>query len=231
MQDFIGAVGLLFFIFFVMAAATEAILETIRGLLERFGIKFLKAGISLDDAIRMSTEFLPPGSEAIGKMAALGDAVKKVRNISQEKIAALAALEADIAALGQGTKISDVMTTKINEIAIVVREDLDQNERNRVFLLRIISAGIAILLCYLSNIDAIQSMVQAYPNIFGKIAFYTIAVSDGKTLVTPNGNFVGYAGIILTGIAAASGSSYWHDKLDKVRNLKNAADQLKRLEA
>jgi hypothetical protein len=34
---------------------------------------------------------------------------------------------------------------------------------------------------------------------------------------------------VLRGLAAAAGSSYWHDKLSKVRNLKAASEQAKKL--
>jgi hypothetical protein len=106
------------------------------------------------------------------------------------------------------------------------REILDANERRRIFVLRILSIGIAITLCGAVNIDAVRSMIQAYPSLFGGLSIYKIELINGLTSVTPLGFTAKYLGIAITGIAAASGSSYWHDQLDKVRNLKGLTDQM-----
>jgi hypothetical protein len=37
--------------------------------------------------------------------------------------------------------------------------------------------------------------------------------------------------ILVGGLAAAAGSSYWHDKLDRIRSLKTAASNLKALKS
>lgn len=56
-----------------------------------------------------------------------------------------------------------------------------------------------------------------------------IAGSGTSAIVTPRGWAGANLVFILTGSAAASGSSYWHDQLDKVRNLKDVQDQLKKV--
>lgn len=208
---YLGAVGLLFMMFFLVAAATEAILETFRGVLERIGLTWLKSNDSFEDAIKLSTEFLPSGSEARGKIAALDEAVKKTKKLTDEKKQELETLKKEINGLVANSKIDDALTAKVNLVAMHVKKSLDASERQRVFWLRMISAVIAIILCYMSKFDALNTMLKSYPDLF---------VLD---------SIDEHLGIILTGIAAASGSSYWHDKLDKIRNLKNVQDQVRKL--
>ena len=230
MQDYLGAVGLLFFMFFVAAAATEAILEAFRGILERFGVTWLKADKSLDDAVKESTEFLPAGSEARGKVAALQDVVKNIKAVTKEKKDAIQALRTKFDALAPDTKIEDTVMAEVNSLAMHIKDTMDNSERTRIFWLRLISAGIAIVLSYNADIDALRSMIQAYPGLFkGTFTFYKVEGVGTALTVTPLGWAGANLGFILTGIAAASGSSYWHDQLDKVRNLKGVQEQLKKL--
>ena len=44
-----------------------------------------------------------------------------------------------------------------------------------------------------------------------------------QSLASPAGQ---YGGIILTGLAASAGSSYWHDMLGRVRNIKESVKQV-----
>lgn len=230
MPDYLGAVGLLFVMFFLVAAATEAILESFRGMLERLGLSWLKADQSLDEAVKMSTEFLPTGSEARGKVAALQDVVKNVRAVAAEKKQAIESLKTKVDAVLPGVKIEDTVMAEVNSLAMQIKEAMDNSERTRVYWLRVISAGIAIVLSYQADIDALRAMIQAYPELFkGIFTFYKIEWVGTKATVTPMGWAGANLGFIVTGIAAASGSSYWHDQLDKVRNLKGVQDQLKRL--
>ena len=230
MQDYLGAVGLLFFMFFLVAAATEAILETFRGILERFGATWLRAGKSLDEAVKMSTEFLPAGSEARGKIAALQDVVKHINTVTVDKKTAIGILKGKVDAVLPGSKIEESVVAEINSLAMQVKASMDNSERTRIFWLRLISGGIAIFLSYQADVDALRLMIQAYPELFkGTFTFYKIEGSGATAAVTPLGCAGRNLGFILTGIAAASGSSYWHDQLDKVRNLKSVQEQLKRL--
>jgi hypothetical protein len=231
MPDYLGAVGLLFFMFFLVAAATESILELFRGVLERFGLTWLKADKSLEDAVKMGAEFLPPGSEARGKIAALQDVVKDVRAVAADKKVEIADLKAKIDALAPGARIDAFAAAEVNSIALHVKEALDKSERTRVFVLRVLSALIAVYLAYQADLDALRSMIQAYPNLF-KGAFgsmYEVTVQGEVAKVVSLGWAGNNVGLILTGVAAAGGSSYWHDKLDNIRNLKGAQEQLKKL--
>lgn len=206
-SDFLSAIGVLFFMFFVIAAATEAILETFRGLLERFGFTFLKAEFSLDEAIRLSTEFLPDDAKARGKVVALQQAVARVDRLASKK----AVLDKLVQAIDTSNNAIDTgLTTAVNRLTVEIKEELDKNERNRVFVLRLLAAAIGAGLAWLAGIDAVAIMEKAFPGITQAALLKEL-------------------GWLLTGIAAAGGSSYWHDKLDKVRNLKGLQDELRRL--
>ena len=63
------------FYVFLVAAATEAVLEVFRGALERVGITWLKGTTSLDDIVKMATVYLKPGTEYQGRIVALWDLV------------------------------------------------------------------------------------------------------------------------------------------------------------
>ncbi|HED2783230.1 TPA: hypothetical protein R4Z40_002586 [Klebsiella variicola subsp. variicola] len=56
MEQSLTVLGMLFFMFLVLAAAVEAILEIFRGLLESIGITFLKGKYSVEDAIKLSRD-------------------------------------------------------------------------------------------------------------------------------------------------------------------------------
>lgn len=220
MPDYLGAVGLLFFMFFLVAAATEAILETFRGLLERGGLTWFKADKSLDDAIKISTEFLPEGSEARGKINAIKEVVDNVKAIAAETRTKATNLKTEVDGIAAGTAVSDDLVLKINSLGAQIRDVMINSERKRVFWLRIISIAIAIILSYQADIDALRTMIQAYPALFDNMfGFYKS--DDGWAKY--------HVGFIMTGIAAASGSSYWHDQLDKIRNLKYLQDRAKNI--
>lgn len=67
MDSLLGALGLLFFMFLVLAAAVEVILEMFRGTLERFGITWAAGKVSLDDALKLAAEFAPNDADVKAK--------------------------------------------------------------------------------------------------------------------------------------------------------------------
>lgn len=58
MDSLLGLLGMLFFMFLVLAAAVEVILEVLRGILEQFGLTWVKSKVSLDEALRLSSELI-----------------------------------------------------------------------------------------------------------------------------------------------------------------------------
>ncbi|PWK33479.1 hypothetical protein [Cupriavidus plantarum] len=229
MQDYLGAITILFFMFFLVAAATEAILEAFRGTLERAGFTFLKSSVSLDDAINMATQYLPDGSQTLGKVAALQELVEKAPKQVALKLDELQAVRQALRAIPAGAQIDNELMTRVNVVAMHIRDAFDADERRRIYILRTLSASVAIGLCWGAQIDALQAMLQAYPSLFrGLLRAYDVAGSGSNVIATPKNVWWHLAGLALTGMAAASGSSYWHDALDKVRNLKTVAEKVQK---
>ena len=206
MENFLGAVGLMFFLFFVLAAAVEAILEVFRGILEKLGITWLKGKTTLEDTVKLATEFLPDEAAAKGRIQALASLAKATAKLAQDRLAAIEKIRTNVQQAALPLAAETVQ--EINTVAAEVKAKLDNNERLRIFWLRLISAIVGSGLAWYAGFDGIKIVAEA-SNI-------------GLSLPDP-------FGAIVSGIAASSGSSYWHDQLDRVRSLKSASQELRKL--
>lgn len=211
MENWLAGFAAVFALFLVMAAAVEMLLEVFRGVLERFGITGLKGGVALDDALKISADFVPPDSAAAVKIAALAGVARQSQKVSATRIADLERLKNQLVDAG-GTLTGDLIE-EVSQSVSAVRGELDTSERKRLFLLRLISVGVGIALARWTQFDALHLGAKSLENV-GNLQFLEW-FSGGP----------GWNGYIITGIAAASGSSYWHDQLDKVRSLKGAFAQ------
>ena len=121
--------------------------------------------------------------------------------------------------LKDNLKESDVIPEEIagelNEVAAYVKSFLDQNNRTRIFIIRFMAAIIGCFLTWQSEFYVFQ--------ILAKDPTSKEWVGMLAGLNQP------WINILVGGCAAAAGSSYWHDQLDKVRNLKAAVGNLKAL--
>jgi len=214
MESFLGIIGLLFFMFLVLSAAVEVILESLRGMLELFGLTWLKSNVSLDNAIALSKEFAPGNAQLQAKIEALTTTAKQLGNRASDKIEALKRIKANLNTAGAESIIEE-----INERVAAIKTDLDQRERRRVFIVRLLAAVIGCCLIGVSEFHVFEMLAKT-PEL-------KELVSGGTMKVLVNDNF----NIFVGGLAAAAGSSYWHDQLDKVRALKSAAGNLKTLES
>lgn len=87
--------------------------------------------------------------------------------------------------------------------------DVDEKKRQRVTILRTLAAGLGGVL-----VAALHLKPLALLEGLGEAAAGTAIFAAGDTV-----KVVGNA--LLGGLAAAAGSSYWHDVLDQVRNVKS----------
>jgi hypothetical protein len=213
MESFVALLGLMFFMFLVLAAAVEVILEMFRGLLERFGITWAKGKVSLDDALKLASEFAPDNTDLYTKIEAVKSAAQQITKTASSKIEELTKLQADLA--GAGVPVN-VIAAKLNEAANSVKNSLDNNERKRIFFLRLIAAGLGCLLAWLSGFYVFQTLA-ADPKAQEML---------GSVVDKLQGPWVN---ILVAGFAAAAGSSYWHDQLDKVRSLKSVTQEIKKI--
>ena len=224
MDDFLELVGLAFVIFLVLAAAVEAVMEVLRGFTGKL-IPTLKGAISLDDALKQAQEFAPANGQLQARLNAIKTAADRIgADVSTRFTAAQQALDSagevltGAAGMLSGTKIPEKaaeVTNRITEAADDVAAKISEYERHRILILRLASAVIGIVIAVSAGVDVFQVLSEAggAPSLFARI-------KDSYFIVRDLG-----VGEIITGIAASSGSSYWHDQLDKVRSLKNLQQQ------
>lgn len=212
MESFLSMLGLLFFLFLVLSACVEVILEVFRGLLERIGVTWAKSKISLDEALTLASEFAPDEKDLHTKLQAVKSAALQLKEQARDKIQSLDNLKSKLP--GAGVPVNEI-AAEINAIASAVKEDLKTSDRTRMFILRTIAAMIGCFLAWQSEFYVFQILAQS--------------PSAKEWLETLEGLQAEWVNILFGGLAAAAGSSYWHDKLDKVRNLKGATQEMKKL--
>jgi hypothetical protein len=207
MDSFLTTIGLLFFTFLVLAAAVEAILESLRGALEFIpGANPLRPRISLDDALKLSEEFAAGNNTLEVKVAGIKKVAQQIEGIGSSTAALL-----DGALKSKANP--EEAAAEVNAITSDLKKVLDAKDRYKILILRILSAIIGCLLVWWLKVNIFDILVDQ-PNA---PAFLV----QNKELLRND-----LLSILLGGLAAAAGSSYWHDQLDRVRKLKEMTKQV-----
>jgi len=207
----LGVLGAYFAILLVLSVSVETILEPITF------FKGLQKQTSPDDVVKSVQEWLPEGSGEAAKVIAIQSFAEKTRTDMAEldKTAKQLATNA-VETLKQLGLEEQVDTTK-KEIAIkraTLREKYAANQRQRITILRTLSAVIGIAIAFALQLNTFD--------ILG--SFFSADVMS--TLNTPVGQI---GGIIITGLSASAGSSFWHDMIGRVRNIKDAVKQVEKV--
>lgn len=110
---------------------------------------------------------------------------------------------------------------------VLYREDQQRDEEiSRLRILRVISAVVGFLVAYMLQIDAAVLLDAAVPGtsnvINGVLDISGAALHAWRPWLSPNRAIT--AGIILTGLAASAGSTFWHDRLDQLQATKKGAE-------
>jgi hypothetical protein len=225
----LAAVGMVFALFLIVATVAEQILEASRGVLERFGIKLLKSGVSMDDAMKLAGEFLPEDTNnpmakaAMVKVHALQAVAKDYPRKLSEKMTKIDEVEAQLkkafAEVGGLTQAKEEALSGLNAVSAEVSKLTGETERARIWTLRILSFAVSFAVCWYTGFDALSTAAKMFPTELPMLA----------TLYSPTelADSWSWRGMFATAFAASAGSSYWHDKLDQVRALKSAAAPLK----
>ena len=213
MENAIAALGMMFMLFLVVATASEQIVEAFRGILQAFGIKILKGGVTVAEATKLSAEFMPPGNEARAKaeaMQAVAQDYPRALESKQAQIEQVVELiTTALATIAPGSTVVEQATMAVNKLALEVSTVVEKTEQVRMTVLRLISLAVCIWLCWATSFNALDIVAKAYPE-FGMVPGF--------------GNW--HVGLLATAIAASAGSSYWHDMLDKVRAAKAAVTSI-----
>lgn len=204
----LGVLGAYFAILLVLSVSVETILEPFSFL------KGLQKQANPDDVLKSIEEWLPEGSGAAAKVIAIQSIAKSTRTdidkLDRTAKAQVATAVATLTQLGLETKV-DLARKEIAIKLSTLREKYASSEKQRVTLLRLLSAIIGIVIAFLLHINTFE--------ILGSLFSSQIT----QSLASPAGQ---YGGIILTGLAASAGSSYWHDMLGRVRNIKESVKQV-----
>ena len=206
----LGVLGAYFAILLVLSVSVETILEPITF------FKGLQKQVNPDDVVKSVQEWLPEGSGEAAKVVAIQTVAEKSRiNLAELDRTAKSVAANAVETLKQLGLEGQVDTAK-KEIAIklaTLRERYAASQKQRITILRTLSAVIGILIAFALQINTFD--------ILG--SFFSAEVAH--TLGTPVGQI---GGTLITGLAASSGSSFWHDMLGRVRNIKDTVKQVEK---
>jgi len=199
----VGVLGAYFAILLVLSVSVETILEPFSF------FKGLQKPVNPDDVLKSVQEWLPEGSGEAAQVVAIQTYASKTKTdlkkleqtaqgLTDNAIAILKEMKLDAQVDGAKKKIAIQLAT--------LREQYAASQRQRITILRTLSALIGIVIAYALDINTF--------NLLGSMFSDEII----KSLATPVGH---YGGVILTGLAASAGSSFWHDMIGRARNVKD----------
>ena len=110
--------------------------------------------------------------------------------------------------------------------------DLEQydkeQEKKRIRRLRLISVVLGVFLAYMLQVDSADLLKDLFPNN-ANFLYLTLISRDSRLFIwfervlrMPFYDLT--AGVILTGLAASAGSTFWHDQLSRLQSLKKKVD-------
>jgi hypothetical protein len=204
MPEWLNSAAMIIAEFFLISLSVETLLDSLRGVLSIIGINVLKAERTLEEGLAAAAEFVPEGSREYARFEAF---VRFVEQASARAGTTFDQAKAIVGDFGTATtpEEKDAVIEKWKAVlasaAEPIKAAMQKSEEKRVFVLRIISAGLGVAVAIFADFDVTRL---------------------GDTGDAP----VSLIGCALAGLAAAGGSSFWHDQLDRVRNLKQAGQQL-----
>lgn len=203
MEASLTVLGMLFFVFLVLATAVEAILEMFRGVLESVGITFLKGKYSVEDVLKLSSDISSDNAGLNSKIALVKSAAQQLGDKVNTEIDQLKKLDVE---LSHNVNDKEKVMAELGVITAEIKKRLEGSENTRIFILRTLSAIIGCLIVWETHFYILEILTQT-------------PASQGIKNVTSELNN-SFFNILVGGLGAAAGSSYWHDQLDRIRDLK-----------
>ena len=199
----LGILGAYFAVLLVLSVSVETILEPFTSL------PWLRKKLDPDDILKDIKEWLPTGSDLDAQVTAIqslttdakmteGQLLKGVQDLRQVADDAMESL-------GPKSKVTQAQKDLALKFASL-RRNYALNEKHRITLVRIISAVIGIVIAIMLQIDTFDILGVLFP-------------PQVQLILTQQNAQIG--GMLITGLAASAGSSFWHDMLGRVRNLKD----------
>ena len=203
----LGVLGAYFAILLVLSVSVETILEPFSF------FKGLQKQANPDDVVKAVQEWLPEGSGEAAKAVAIETFAAKSR-IKMAELDSIADAQATnvedaLKKLGLGDQV-DVEKKKAAIKLAALREKYAASQKQRITILRTLSATIGIVIAFALQINTFDIL----GSFFSPDVMHSLNSQVGQI-----------GGIVITGLAASAGSSFWHDMLGQVRNAKDTVKQ------
>jgi len=199
----LGILGAYFAVLLVLSVSVETILEPFTSL------PWLRKKLDPDDILKDIKEWLPTGSELDAQVTAIQSLTTDAKKTEDQLLQGVQDLKqvADDAlqSLGPRSKVTQAQKDLALKFASL-RRNYALNEKHRISLLRILSAVIGIGIAIMLRVDTFDILGVLFP-------------PQVRAILTQQNAQIG--GMLITGLAASAGSSFWHDMLGRVRNLKD----------
>ena len=207
LSEVLGVIGAYFAILLVLSVSVETILEPFSF------FKGLRKTASPDDVLKSVKEWLPEGSDDVAKAIAIQTFTEQaqvdIQKLDETVYHLRQSADQVLTKLEENDKVSAMHTELALRLA-TLREQYAGTQKQRITWLRTISALIGIVIAFSLQIDTFE--------ILGSL----FSADTLSTLASPVGH---YGGMFLTGLAASAGSSFWHDMIGRVRNIKDTIKQ------
>jgi hypothetical protein len=207
LSQVLGVIGAYFAILLVLSVSVETLLEPFSF------FKGLRKTASPDDVLKSVKEWLPEGSDDAAKALAIQtfteQAQVNVQKLDETVYQLRQSTEKVLVKMDENENLSAMHTELALRLA-TLREHYASTQKQRITWLRTLSAIIGIVIAFLLRIDTFE--------ILGSL----FSADTLSALASPLGHF---GGMFLTGLAASAGSSFWHDMIGRVRNVKDTVKQ------
>ncbi|MCC6300129.1 MAG: hypothetical protein IT314_12595 [Anaerolineales bacterium] len=203
----LGVLGAYFAILLVLSVSVETLLEPFTW------FRGLRKQASPDDVLKSVQEWLPEGSDEAVKVIAIQTFTSQTKTNMQQLDKTVNALRADAVKALTEMGLEEQVGTVQKDIALklaTLRQKHASAEKSRVTTLRFVSALIGIVIALVMKINTFEILGVLFPD---------------DVIASLNTTVGHVGGMLATGLAASAGSSFWHDMLGRVRNLKNLAEQ------
>lgn len=207
----LGTLGAYFAVMLVLAVAVETIVDPFTAWL---GV--LQKKVSPEEMTKDLKEWLPDeDSQQKASVAAIArfmyqyDATKNKYLKDAGEVKAIAKETASAFGV-QLTDVESQLTAEVTARLFQIRDQYKIDERKRIAIMRMISALVAVAVAWILQIDSFELLGDLF-------------VKNGVAIFNTPVAHVG--GILLSGLAASAGSSFWHDQLGKVRAVKEATQK------
>lgn len=194
----LGIIGAYFAVLLVLAVGVEAVLEPFTL------FKGLRKKVSPEEFTADVKEWIAAGSDPAQKAEAVSKLATQI-NVGVKDIQAFAA---EIAATAETVGIPGGADIPKELMNVIYKYQYSLDEKKRIVILRCLSAAIGLAIAGILQLDSFVMLSTMIPK------------GTSEMFSTPAAH---WGGIVLTGLSASAGSSFWHDQLAKVRAVKEVA--------